>query len=151
MFTPPRYREKAAEYGKRAKTANGADARRDLQERQHSLTVLAGNAQWLAENRGKTVAAAPVGHEDATPARRERVALAPEEERILRFLGAALLLQWNTLPRKLQKELFDSAGAMGELLETAELRGEIARFLSRHKDDEPHGPQPHETHGPGRA
>lgn len=149
MFTPPRYREKAAEYGNRAKSANGADERRELRERQHSLTVLADNEQWLSDNRGKTVAAAEPGRdEDVAPARRERAALTPEEERILRFLGAALLLQWNTLPRKLQKELFDSAGAMGELLETAELRGEIARFLNRHKDD---APQPHETHGPGRA
>ena len=43
-------------------------------------------------------------------------------------------MQWNTLPRKLQRELFDSAGSMGELMETAELRGRIARFLHKHKD-----------------
>ena len=61
------------------------------------------------------------------------VILAEEEERILRYLGAALIMQWNTLPTKLQRELFDNAGSMGELLETAALRGQIARFLHKHK------------------
>jgi hypothetical protein len=45
-------------------------------------------------------------------------------------------MQWNTLPAKLQRELFDTAGAMGDLLDTAALRGQIARFLHKHKDDE---------------
>jgi hypothetical protein len=62
--------------------------------------------------------------------------LAKEEEHILRCLGAALILQWNSLPKKLQRELFDSAGSMGELMDTAELRGQIARFLHKHKNDQ---------------
>jgi hypothetical protein len=66
----------------------------------------------------------------------DRAALAQEEEQILRCLGAALILQWNTLPQKLRRELFDSAGDMGELLESAELRGKIARFLHKHKNDD---------------
>ena len=37
--------------------------------------------------------------------------------------------QWNTLPAKLRRELFDNAGAMGELSDVAALRGQIARFL----------------------
>ena len=45
-------------------------------------------------------------------------------------------MQWNTLPAKLQKELFDNAGDMGELLDTSTLRGQIARFLHMHKNDE---------------
>jgi hypothetical protein len=36
----------------------------------------------------------------------------------------------------LHRELFDNAGAMGALLETAELRGKIARFLHKHENDE---------------
>jgi hypothetical protein len=67
------------------------------------------------------------------------VALAQEEEHVLRCLGAALILQWNTLPRKLRRELFDNAGSMGELLETAELRAKIARFLNKQNDDEEAG------------
>jgi len=44
-------------------------------------------------------------------------------------------MQWNTLPTTLQREVFDTAGSMGKLLETAALRGQIARFLHKHKDD----------------
>jgi hypothetical protein len=45
-------------------------------------------------------------------------------------------MQWNTLPTKLQRELFDNAGTMGELLNTSALRGQIARFLHKHKNDD---------------
>jgi hypothetical protein len=37
----------------------------------------------------------------------------------------------NTVPAKLQEELFDDARAMGELLDTATLTGQIARFLRK--------------------
>jgi hypothetical protein len=40
-------------------------------------------------------------------------------------------MQWNTLPAKLQRELFD--GDMGELLDT------FARFPHTHKNDESNG------------
>jgi hypothetical protein len=55
-------------------------------------------------------------------------ALAAEEEHVLRCLGAAVIMQWNTLPTSLQREIFDTAGSVGEVLETALLRGQIARF-----------------------
>lgn len=58
--------------------------------------------------------------------------LASEEEHVLRCLGAAVMMQWNALPANLQRELFDNAGSMGELLSTEELRGQIARFLHNH-------------------
>jgi hypothetical protein len=44
-------------------------------------------------------------------------------------------MQWNTLPAKWQRELFDDAGDMGELLDSSALRGQIARFLHTHKND----------------
>jgi hypothetical protein len=44
-------------------------------------------------------------------------------------------MQWSTIPQKLQRELFDNAGSMGQLLQTSTLRGQIARFLHKHKDD----------------
>ncbi len=53
------------------------------------------------------------------------------ENHILRCLGAALIMQWNTLPTELQKKLFDNAGSMGELLDNDTLRGQIARFLRK--------------------
>jgi hypothetical protein len=40
------------------------------------------------------------------------------------------------MPTKLQRELFDTAASMGELLQTAELRGQVARFLHEHKDED---------------
>lgn len=127
MFTPGQYRDKAVGYGELVKTANGPDERREFQALEQSFTVLADNEQWLADNHDKTVRS--TGFEQTDGA-----ALAQEEEQILRHLGAALILQWNTLPQKLRRELFDNAGAMGELLETAELRGKIARFLHKHKN-----------------
>ena len=45
-------------------------------------------------------------------------------------------MQWNTIPTKLQRELFDTAGSLGDVLQTAALRGQIARFLHDHKDEE---------------
>ena len=44
-------------------------------------------------------------------------------------------MQWNAIPTGLQRELFDTAGSLGDVLKTAALRGEIARFLHSHKDD----------------
>jgi hypothetical protein len=93
------------------------------------VSSLADNEEWLANNFDKMVqvpAGAQPGH----------ITLVAEEERVLRCLGAAVIMQWNTLPAKLQRELFDTAGSMGDLLDTAALRGQIARFLHKHKDDE---------------
>ncbi|HZZ82197.1 MAG TPA: hypothetical protein VFE62_27110 [Gemmataceae bacterium] len=129
MFTPQQYRDKAVGYGELVKTANGPDERREFQALEKSFTVLADNEQWVADNHDKTVRSTKFEQMD-------RAALAQEEEQILRCLGAALILQWNTLPQKLRRELFDSAGDMGELLESAELRGKIARFLHKHKNDD---------------
>jgi hypothetical protein len=55
MFTPGQYREKAVEYGKLVKIANGPSERREFQALEQSFTVLADNAQWLVDNRHKTV------------------------------------------------------------------------------------------------
>jgi hypothetical protein len=59
-----------------------------------------------------------------------------EEEQILKCLGAAVLMRWNTVPTKLQRELFDCASTIGNLLQTTSLKGAIARFLHNHKDDQ---------------
>lgn len=128
MFTTKQYRAKAVEYGELAKTSIDPNKRRDFQEIEQSFTVLADNEQWLANNYQNTL--------HATEQDLNGAALAEEEEHILRCLGAALIMQWNTLPSKLQRELFDNAGSMGDLLDTPALRGQIARFLHKHKDDE---------------
>ena len=147
MFTPEQYRAKAVEYGELAKTSTGPNQRREFQKLEQSFTALADNEQWLADNHQNIVCTAEqdrsngntlAEEEEAVPTaeqdRSDGTTLVEEEEHVLRCLGAALTMQWNTLPTKLRRELFDNAGSKGELLETAALRGQIARFLHKHKD-----------------
>jgi hypothetical protein len=72
-------------------------------------------------------------------ARDDMTSLAKEEEHILRCLGAAVIMQWDDLPTAIQRELFEHAISMGNLHHTAELKGQIARFLHKHqgRDREP--------------
>jgi hypothetical protein len=119
MFTSKQYHAKAIEYGDL--TSAGSNQRRDFQKLERRFAALAHNEQWLG---------------GAERGRSNGITLADEEEHVLRCLGAALIMQWNVLPTKLQRELFDNAGSMGELMETATLRGQIARFLHRYKNDD---------------
>jgi rubrerythrin len=130
MFTPKQYRAKADQYTELAKTAASSGEREEYQNMQRSFSVMADNEQWLADNHAQTVR--PPVHGES----KHREGLAAEEEHVLRCLGAAVMMQWNTLPTKLQRELFDNAGTMGALLDSQALRGQIARFLHRHKNDE---------------
>jgi hypothetical protein len=129
MSTSDQYRARAAEFAELARTTRIPEESREHRKLEQSFTSLAANEEWLAGNFDKTLHA-PVLDQNGDPA-----ALPPDEERILRCLGAAVIMQWNTIPKKLQRELFDNAGAMGEMLDTATLRGQIARFLHNHKDD----------------
>jgi hypothetical protein len=128
MFTPQQYRSKATQYTDLAKTASNPAEVLEYQALERSFTVLADNEQWLSDNHCKVV------HSRHNNDSACDDALAAEEEHVLRCLGAALIMQWNTLPRKLQRELFDNAGAMGDLLDTGTLRGQVARFLHKHKE-----------------
>jgi hypothetical protein len=125
MFTPAKFRAKAAKYTELEKAAPTPAAAREFHNLEQSFITLADNEQWLSDNYDRTI------HAPAA----ESAALPPEDENILRYLGAALIMQWDTLPAKLQRELFDTAGSMGELVDTAELRGQIARFLHKHKGE----------------
>ena|ERR1700727_2181116 len=115
--------------GERSKESFDPSQTRKHQDSRGSSGSLADNEAWLADNFDKTLQAP-----DEKPS--GPVALAPEEEHVLRCLGASVIVRWNTIPTKLQRELFDAAGSMGELLATAELRGQIAKFLHKHKDDD---------------
>jgi hypothetical protein len=132
MFSPKQYRDKALEFAERGRVAQGSNEAQEFNKLEKSFTTLADNEQWLHDNHQKTVhrssADAPAGE-----------SLAEQEEHLLRCLGAALIMQWNTLPRKLQRELFDHASAMGDVEMTEERRKRIARFLHKHKDDLPDG------------
>jgi hypothetical protein len=131
MFTSKLFRAKAVEYGELAKSSIGSDQRQDFERLERRFAMLADNEQSLANDYQNAASGVDQGQD-----RPNGITLADEEEHVLRCLGAALIMQWNTLPTKLRRELFDNAGSMGELLETAALRGQIARFLHRHKNDE---------------
>ena len=128
MFKSHQYRAKAAEYGELVKSSGGSDESRNFQRLQEHLASRADNEQRLADNYDNAVQVAAQDRSHGT-------ALAAEEEHVLRCLGAAVIMQWNALPTPLQRELFDTAGSVGKLLETEALRGQIARFLHKHKND----------------
>jgi hypothetical protein len=125
MFTAEQYRAKAAEF--RAFLTNTP---RSSNETRKFLDLhdACENEEWIAV------------HIDKTIQRRKnydnRAALAEEEEQILKCLGAAVLMRWNTVPTKLQRELFDCASSIGDLQRTTPLKGRIARFLHNHKNDQ---------------
>ena len=127
MFRSKQYRAEAAEYGERAKCSRCPDQGHQLEEMRDRLLWLADNEEALANDYREAV------HFQQPD--RTGDALANEEELVLRCLGAAVILQWRTLSTSMQRELFDTAGSVGQLLDTAELRGQIARFLHKHKDD----------------
>jgi hypothetical protein len=126
MFSAEQYRAKAAEYLELAAKTESPNEIREFGDLERSYTVLAANEEWLKCNFDKIVRAPDKD-------RLEGGALAAEEEHILRCLGAAVIMQWNNIPKKLQRELFDDAGSMGDLLSTKDLRGKVARFLHKHQ------------------
>jgi hypothetical protein len=128
MFSSARYRAQANEAAERVKTARNPTELRELRALEQSYTTLADNEQWLADNHEHTLRPMPRGIELMT--------LAQEEEYVLRCLGAAVIMEWSTMPTSMKRQLFDHASAMGELLDIVELRGQIARFLHKHKDGE---------------
>jgi hypothetical protein len=130
MFTAQQYRAKAAEFtGFLTDTPRSPDEMSEFRDLAQTYTTLAENEEWMAIHIDKTIQRRKIGD--------DRPGLADEdEEKILRCLGAALLLRWNTVPTKLQRELFDCASSLGDLQETAPLKAQIARFLHDHKDDQ---------------
>lgn len=128
MFTPDQFRAKAREYEKREAASTDAAESLDFRKLRERFTALADNEQWLLDNYEKTIHPAADGQPLNAPE------LNADEERFLRYLGAAVVMQWDSLPATLRREIFDNAGAMGDISETAENRGKIARFL-RSQDD----------------
>jgi hypothetical protein len=128
MFKAKQFRAKARESTESLKHTDDAGEIRELQRSKASFTALAENEDWLANNFDKIIRSQDIHAPEGS--------VAKTEEHILRCLGAAVIMQWNTIPTKLQRELFDTAGSMGDVLKSAALRAQIARFLHSHKDDE---------------
>ena len=134
MFTGNEFRAKAAECGEKANNTSVPGEISEFLRSKQCFSDLAQNEDWLADNFDKLIRSRDVGAQavSAPPKQRRRRV----EEHILRCLGAAVIMQWNTIPTKLQRELFDTAGSLGDVLQTTALRGQIARFLHDHKDEE---------------
>ncbi len=132
MFTSTQYRAKEEEYRRLGTNTHVLADIREFKALERTFAELARNEDWLAQNFEKTVRS-PETLSDYAGA-------AESEEHILRCLGAAVIMQWNTIPTKLRRELFDGASSMGELLRTGDLRGQIARFLHTHREHAPKRP-----------
>jgi hypothetical protein len=137
MFKAKQYRAKAAESAESLKHTDVPSEIREFQRSKENFTALAQNEDWLADNFDKIIRSRDLHAQDETAGKHiDGNAVAEVEEHILRCLGASVIMQWNTIPTKLQRELFDTAGSLGDVLKTSELRGQIARFLHDHKDEE---------------
>ncbi len=134
MFAAKHFRAKAEESAEALKSTVVPGEIRQLQRSKQSFSDLAQNETWLADNFDKMIRSRT--EDEPAGKRLEENAVAEIEEHILRRLGAAVIMQWNTIPTKLQRELFDTAGSLGDVRQTTELRGQIARFLHDHKDKE---------------
>ena len=128
MPTHKQYRAKAAEYTELLKTASLSSKARELRNLEQSFITLAENDEWLADNLGKT------NSPGADSTRNDDVLLSRQEKNALGCLGAADSIQSNEILTKIQ-QLFDDAGSKGGLLQTATLRGQVSRFLQKHKGD----------------
>ena len=136
MFKADEFRVKAAEYAESIKHAESPKEASDLKQLKQSFTRLAENEEWLALNFDKIIHSQDIVPQlDADEMTIDRRTAAEIEERVLRCLGAAVVMQWNAIPTKLRRELFDSAGSLGDVLKTTALRGHIARFLHRQNED----------------
>jgi hypothetical protein len=131
MFKSQQYRARATECGELVKSSASAEERRNFQNSEARFVSLADNEGGLADAYNDAV---HIADQDRSCG----AALAAEEEHVLRCLGAAVIMQWNALPTRLQREIFDTAGSVGKLVETAALRGQIARFLHKHKNETGH-------------
>ena len=129
MFTAKQYRAKAAEYTELLKTTSLPAEIREFRKLEQSYLTLAENEEWMADNREK------INSPGADENRYGDAIIAQQGKDTLGCHGADVAMQSTAIPTKIQ-QLFDDAGAMGGLLQTATLRGQIARFLHKHKVDD---------------
>ena len=122
MFTAEQFRTKVAEGAESIKNTDIPSEIRKFERSIESSGLLAKNEDWLADAFGKMIRSQDVVSEDEPTGKRlDSMAVAEIEERILRCLGAAVIVQWNTIPTKLQRELFDTAGSLGDVRQTVTL------------------------------
>ena len=129
MFTPKQYRAKAAQYTQLLKSTGSPAETGEFRRLEQSYITLAENGEWLAENLEKTLGqSAPDNWYD-------EVILAQQQKHTLGDHGMSVTMQLTEIPMKIQ-QLFDDAGSMGGLVQTARLWGPIVRLLHKHKDND---------------
>ena len=133
MFTAQQYRAEAAKYDGFLAAARSPAETAEYRDLKHSYASHADNLDWLAENAGKTMSTGV--REPPRRRRGDRDGAYAEQENILRCLGAAVMLNWNTIPTKLQRALFEAASSIQDSGRMAPLKDALARFLHDHKDD----------------
>jgi hypothetical protein len=74
----------------------------------------------------------------AEPQDDELFDLEEDERQLLQCLGAAVLLQWNTLSNDMHRSIFETTIAVMESDHSDNLRHQLALFLHDHKDDRTH-------------
>ncbi len=135
MFTAEQYRAKAAQYEGFLAAAQSPAEVAEYRGLKQSYTSHADNLDWLAANAGKMVSTDV--RDPPRRKRRDRDGAYEEQENILRCLGAAVILNWNTIPTKLQRALFEAASSIQDNEQAAPLKDVLAKFLHDHKDDAP--------------
>jgi hypothetical protein len=128
MSTARQYRAKAAEYTELLKTASSPSEAREFRDLEQSFITLAENDEWLIDNLEKTnsSSAEDNSYGDILSARQKKTPLG--------CLEAVDPKQSTEIATKIQ-QLFDDAGSKGGLSQTATLRGQVSRFLQKHKGD----------------
>jgi hypothetical protein len=129
MPAAKQYRAKAAEFTELLKTTSFPAETREFRKLEQSYLTLAENEEWMAANLEKisSSGADENWYGDAIRAQ--------QGKHTFGFPGADITTQSTAIPTKIQ-QLFDDAGSMGGMLQTATLRGQIARFLHKHKADD---------------
>ena len=129
MFTAKQYRAKAAEYTELLKAPSLPAETREFRKLEQSYLTLAENEEWMADNLEKINArgADENWYGDAI--------LTQGGKHTPECHGADVATQSTAIPTRIQ-QLFDDAGSRGGLSQTATLRGQIARFLHKHKVDD---------------
>jgi hypothetical protein len=129
MFIAKQYRAKAAEYTELLKETSMPAETREFRKLEQSYLTLAENEEWMANNLEK------IDSPGADQNLYGGAILAQQGKDTLGCHGAGVATQSTAIPTMVQ-QLFDDAGSMGGLLQTATLRGQIARFLRKHKTDD---------------
>jgi hypothetical protein len=127
MRTAKQYRVKAAEFTELLKTVSSPAKIREFRNLQQSYVTLAENDEWMVNNRDKTNS--PRSDDNMY----SDIILARKEKTFFGRIGAGEAAPFTEFSIKMQQ---DDAGSKGGQLQSAALRGQFARFLRQHKEDD---------------